>query len=71
MQPHRLRMRWWMAPVVGAVVAGHLMAPYLLSHLVGSVAIASGVLALVVAAKHRGLAAILIGPLYGPIRRRH
>ena len=62
----RLRKRVWMLPLlVVALIAGHAILYYVVSHKVLSAAVASGVIVLVVV-KHLGL----LGPLYALLRRR-
>jgi hypothetical protein len=69
MATHRVALRWWMVPIAVAVVAAHMMIPYLLSHVGMSAAMASGVVAIVVV-KHLGFGAILARSLHSRLRRR-
>lgn len=66
---HRISMRWWVAPVAVAIVAGHLILPYLFMHAATSAAIASGVLAVMIV-KHVGVAAVVGRSLGRRFRRR-
>jgi membrane protein YdbS with pleckstrin-like domain len=62
----RLRKRVWMLPLlVVALIAGHAILYYAVSHKVLSAAVASGAIVLVVI-KHLGL----LGPFYALLRRR-
>lgn len=65
----RLRTPSWVLGVaVGGLIAGHLLVPYLLSHLSVSVAAVSGVTGFIVA-KHLGLVAALVRRLRARSRR--
>ena len=59
----------WPLTLTVALAAGHLIVPYVLSHLTLSGAIVSGVVVVVVA-KHVGLAALLFRPVLARLRRR-
>jgi hypothetical protein len=62
----RLRKRVWVLPLlIVALLAGHAILYYVVSHKVLSAAVASGVIGLVVI-KHLGL----LGPFYALLRRR-
>ena len=55
--------------MIVALASGHLLVPYVLSHVTLSAAIVSG-LVVVVVAKHVGLAAVLFRPVVTRLRRR-
>lgn len=67
--PHRLSVRWWMAPALVVIVAGHAVVPYLFTHATTSAAIVSGLVAFMIA-KHLGMAAVVVRSLFGRFRRR-
>jgi hypothetical protein len=59
---------WWMSAVIIVLMGGHLAVPHLLSH----VALSAGVLsfmAVLLVAKHLGVAAMLLGPVVSRFRR--
>lgn len=55
--------------MIVALAGGHLIVPYVLSHMTLSTAIVSGLVAVVVA-KHVGLPAVLFRPVLTRLRRR-
>ena len=57
MTAHRLAGRAWMLPAAIAIVAGHLIGPYLFSRI--ALSVAAGSILLLLVAKHAGAAAIV------------
>jgi nitric oxide reductase large subunit len=68
MKLHRLHTRSWVLWIAIGLIAGHLLVPYLLTHLSVSVAAVSGV-TLFLVAKHLGLVAALAGQLRAQSRQ--
>jgi hypothetical protein len=66
---HRLKGVWlWLAAIV--LIATPVSLFYFLPHFGLPKALVSGVVVLVIA-KHLGLLAVLVGPVYAVFRRRH
>jgi hypothetical protein len=63
---HRLPFvrRWWLVPIIAAVVGGHLLLPLAFVHLSASLVIASSLVVATLVVIHLGVAAILGRPLW-------
>jgi hypothetical protein len=70
MKIHGREFSWsrWMSAIIIVLMAAHLVVPYALSHVALSAGVLSGVAVLLVA-KHLGVAAVLAGPVLSRFRR--